>query len=170
MDEFFCCNVNLCDWLLGITAGLVASGITAFATKYFVDRKSKRSLRAKYATPEGIYDSYSYEDDSTNKLKSESNGEIQISYWRDNILRIYAAPVDSPPWKGIIIMETSNLGTVTWENLLQGGGDIEFGIKRLIVRDTRRQGEGKVIYLAGEKEEGYGKEILIENINYKKPE
>ena len=58
-------------------------------------------------------------------------------------------------------MELNNLGSVAWKYNYKENGKYEFGLKKcILIVDNDEINE---IYLIGEKEAGYGKEILIRN-------
>lgn len=71
-------------------------------------------------------------------------------------------------WKGEILMELETMGSVAWRYTKLSGKDVEnrhrFGLKRCIIREEKEDNK-MYIYLIGEKDKGYGNEVLIRNLN-----
>ena len=98
-------------------------------------------------------------------------GEVEITYKRKNKLEVihkqnmhdnYTTSIDHQ-WKGTLVMETSEYGTITFYYTTLWGKTLaenkhRLGFKR-VVYDDKRNGK-KIIYLFGE--DSFGKEVLLE--------
>jgi len=173
------CIFDKCELINGLFLGLISSGVVAFLTYLIINRKIKKQLLIKYGKAVGEYDGFSFEEVVKNKpesgykkvLKNEAVSKANVIYLHDNILKITLTEINNNHiWEGYITMELENLGSIAWEykNLenLENKKQYSFGLKRCIINDDIESGF-KYIYLIGEKDECYGKEILIQNVNKK---
>jgi len=167
------CIFDSCQLINGLWLGIISSTIVAFVTYLIVNQKAKKDLRKKFGKAEGDYKGYGFEpineldpkSEFKNILREKPISEATIRYLRDNILKITLEDNNGLTWEGEILMELETLGSVAWryKNLKKDEGREQhrFGLKRLIIRDVND--EDFTVYLIGEKEEGYHKEVLIRN-------
>lgn len=161
------CIFDSCELINGLVLGVISSIIVLLAEKYF----TRKRLKDKYGKAEGNYLGYGFEKEDKNNpnsslkttLDDKPISEAEIKYLHDNILSIKLKH-DNLIWEGNILMELETLGSIAWRYtnmpLANGKEQHWFGLKRCIVRNV--ESEDKVyVYLIGEKEDGYGKEILI---------
>lgn len=96
-------------------------------------------------------------------LKYKSQNKLEILYRQTKHDTDYT-DVDHQ-WKGTLIMETPQNGTIAFYYTKLWGKPIDkhkhrIGFKKVICDDKRD--DKKIIYLIGYRSEGYGKEVLIE--------
>jgi hypothetical protein len=152
----------------GFIIGIIASGIVALVTVIIQNWIRKEKLKKKYGRAAGNFECYGFErinpnlvtaDPSNYKrtLESTTNGSVaEIKYKEENILSIKLTQKDGNVWVGDILMELETLGSVAWRYTTFPKEEHWFGLKRIIIRDN-----GDCIYLVGEVDEGFGKEVLI---------
>lgn len=163
------CVFDLCQLWNGMLLGVIASIIATMIVVFYQTCRRKRDLKRKYGKTEGTYMGFKpgkpAQDWDSPKIYTS---KAIIKYERDNILSIELTeyPVSDHPkfkWTGIITMDFENNGTVTWnyeiyEGESYGGGNHEFGFKKLIIKDI--PDKKTYIYLIDEDIERYGKEVL----------
>jgi len=153
--------------LVPIVTSLVATGIVLLITEVILPWRKFSKLSDKYDIF-WIKDS----DNGGDEIDfSKPMGEAVIKYRRKNKLEIihkqtmhdnYTESIDHQ-WKGTLVMETSEYGTIAFYYTTLWGKPLEknkhrLGFKRVVYNDKR--GDKKIIYLIGA--DGYGREVLIE--------
>ena len=152
-----------------ILTSLVAASIVLFITQVV-------SPWIKFNKLSGKFDIYWIKDSDKGGDEIDFNkpmGEAEITYkWKNkleiihkqNMHDLYTEPIDHQ-WKGTLVMETSQYGTISFYFTTLWGKPLEknkhrLGFKKVIYDDKREN--KKIIYLIGDKAEGFGKEVLIE--------
>lgn len=166
--------MNECDLINGLVLGIVASAIVSYATYLIVNHKSKKELRSRFSKAAGNYLGYGFEPHDPNVpskrykwiLSEKPISKASIAYLDSNRLEI-TLEHDNLEWKGEIFMNSETSGSVAWRymNLTPENGkeQHQFGLKRVVIRDDHEQ-QKMFVYLIGEMDEGYSKEVLIRNL------
>jgi hypothetical protein len=97
------------------------------------------------------------------RLKYKGKNRLEISYRQTRHDTDYSE-IDHR-WKGTLIMETSQNGTIAFYYTMLWGKPLDktkhrIGFKKVICDDKRDN--KNIIYLIGYRSEGYGKEVLIQ--------
>lgn len=164
-----------CDLLNGLVLGVVASTIVSYFTYLIINRKSKKDLRTKFSKAAGNYLGYGFEPHDLKDpskgykwiLNEKSISKASISYLDSNRLEI-TLEHNNLKWQGEIFMDSETSGTVAWRYLNltpeKGKEQHQFGLKRIVIRDDHEQ-QKMFVYLIGEIDEGYKKEVLVRSLD-----
>lgn len=153
--------------LVPIVTSLVAAGIVFLITDFILPCNKFNKLSDNY----DIFWIKDWDIGGDEIDFSKPMGEAEIKYKRKNKLEVihkqtmhdnYSESIDHQ-WKGTLVMETSEYGTVAFYYTTLFGKPLEknkhrLGFKRVIYNIDSR--DKKIIYLIGA--DGYGKEVLIE--------
>lgn len=158
------CIFDICALYNGIFLGVLASVIASILVLLFQHSKRKKDLRQRFGRAEGEYEGHEYDK---NKLqpRAEIVSKASIRYEYNNVLSLKLEQLNSKNkkgenlvWVGEIIMELEQFGHLVWYYTNLDDYQHWFGFKRCIVREEK---DKTYVYLIGENEEGFGKEILV---------
>ena len=166
--------MDKCELINGLVLGVVASAIVSYVTYLIINLKSKKELKSSFGKAEGTYKGYGFlwhdQNDHSKGYKWILNKKPQskaaIIYLDSNRLEI-TLEHNSLKWKGEIFMHSETSGSVAWRylNLTPENGEEQhqFGLKTVVLREDTEQ-QKMYVYLIGEKDEGYNKEVLIRDL------
>lgn len=145
---------NFKDLSVSAIGGVFAT-ITVFILQAI---KIRLSLRNKFSRLAGSYEGFGLDNDLA--LKSKPQSKVQIVYKKLNILKITLTEKNGNIWEGDITIDPIlEIGKVVWRYTKPDELKRRFGFKELIINKSNKKIEA--LYLIGEKQEGYGKEILL---------
>jgi len=151
LTGIFC---SLASMTLGFVVGVITSAIgTCLVIQWQSDHK-RRIQAEKYGKIAGKYQGFTFKASNGRKLSTEPKSTAEITYLKDNFLKIRLVEHNGRSWQGLITMEMEQYGSLVWNYLNSTQEEYEFGFKRCIVNSPNE------IYLIGEKLDGYDKEVL----------
>jgi hypothetical protein len=157
------CFFDPCKLINDLGLGLISSFIASAITAFFIFAYTKRKHKKMFSKADGYFDGFSPLKENPRKLADKPASQAEISYERENRLRIKVIHDNGEKtWMGLITMENEHHGTIAWEYLNLPNGEVEFGFKSCIV-----SGNGDKVLLippAPSRDKGeieYGREILI---------
>ena len=157
------------DFFIPIFTSIVATCIVLLITEVI-------SPYIKYSKLSGKFDIFWIKDWDKGGSEIDLNkpmGEVEIEYkWRNKLKIIHKQTMHdnytqsiNHQWEGTLIMETPQYGTVAFSYLVLWGNPLEMNVHRLgfkkVIYGGKKENK-KIIYLIGDRAEGYGKEVLIE--------
>lgn len=140
---------------------------TNLAFQRYLDYRSTREARRKFAVVAGKYTTHSFPKGTEEIDLVNRSGDCEIFHEKENVLRLrYQERTPDHAWEAVIWMDTPHAGSIAWRYVRLFGteppAEHRFGFKRCqIVNKTGPDDSLQTyIYVSGDND-GYGKELWV---------